>query len=72
MSVFYLAVVKLSEIACCVYYHFNLVSALYRSNSTREGSCLCVKKDIVTKVVNYLKELGEENNSEMSLSRNKI
>jgi hypothetical protein len=47
--------------------HFTLASAFFRKNSDHGGSCIFIKKGVTTKELNFLKELGEEKNFELSV-----
>ena len=40
--------------------HFTLASAFCRRNSDHGGSCILVKKGVITKELKFVKEIGEE------------
>jgi hypothetical protein len=47
--------------------HFTLASAFCRKNSDHGGSCIFIKKGVMTKELNSLKEFGEEKSFELSV-----
>ena len=48
--------------------HFTLANAFCRSNSDHSGSCIFLKKGVMTKELNFLNELGKENSFELSVT----
>jgi exonuclease III len=48
--------------------HFMLANAFCRRNSDHGGSCIFVKKGVMTKELNFLNELGEEKRFELSVT----
>jgi len=48
--------------------HFTLANAFCRRNSDHGGSCIFVKKGVMTKELNFLNELGEEKSFELKVT----
>jgi len=48
--------------------HFTLANVFCRKNSDYRGSCIFVKKGVMTKELNSLNELGEEKAIEKALN----